>query len=540
MPYAYKVNGQAVSLEADPSVVAVRFNRAHPNSVRAMATEAAMVGPFSRRFDVPGENFTLVPVEPAKGAARATKARAGRPAQPQMQAAIQALNTQPAVDNALPVFRVNGSQVIAPDRLIVGVKDVKSAGALARKYKLKRLDSVGDNIVFGIAASADPFDVARQLDADPRVRFAEPDFIVIGRHAAKSAEPKRQTRAGKSKKASQYAMTITKASKAWKIQPGDPKIKIAVLDEGVDTKHPDLAPAIVGTYDAVDNDTFQEPNGWDGHGTACAGLAVAQGTGRASMRGAGTGCSLLAVRIGSSLVPNFPMVTSSIKLVAAIKWAVKNGADVLSNSWSAPPSNAIAEAFEKARRKGRKGLGCVIVIAAGNESGPVVFPGQLPNVLTVAASNEFDEFKSPTSRDGETGWGSCFGPEVGIAAPGVHNRTTDISSKSGYDPGNYAGHFGGTSASAPIVAGACGLVLSANPKLRESEVRAILQNTADKVGKKPYGANGRNNFFGAGRLNVLAAVKAARAMQVAPAAKPARRLGGQPRRAGLNAPSILQ
>jgi thermitase len=128
----------------------------------------------------------------------------------------------------------------------------------------------------------------------------------------------------------------------------------------------------------------------------------------------------------------------------------------------------------------------------------------------VSASNEFDEFKSPTSKDGESWWGSCYGKQIGVAAPGVHNPTTDISGPSGYAPGNYTPNFNGTSSATPIVAGACALVLSANPGLTEAEVRKIILDTADKVGPYPY-KNKRNDYFGHGRLNVLKALNAARA-----------------------------
>jgi thermitase len=58
----------------------------------------------------------------------------------------------------------------------------------------------------------------------------------------------------------------------------------------------------VGNYDAIDDDAFQEPNPWDGHGTACAGLAAAIHNNERGIRGTG-GCSLLAVRIAYSSQP---------------------------------------------------------------------------------------------------------------------------------------------------------------------------------------------------------------------------------------------
>jgi len=143
----------------------------------------------------------------------------------------------------------------------------------------------------------------------------------------------------------------------------------------------------------------------------------------------------------------------------------------------------------------------------------VAFPASLPNVLAISASNEFDQPKTKNSADDETWWGSNFGPEVDLAAPGVHNFTTDIVGQDGANPGgvvnaDYVNNFNGTSSSTPIVAGVAGLVLSVNPNLTEGQVRRLLTQTADKVGQVVY-TNGRNNQMGQGRVNALRAVQAA-------------------------------
>ncbi len=245
--------------------------------------------------------------------------------------------------------------------------------------------------------------------------------------------------------------------------------------------------------------------------TCCAGLAAATGGNGTGIMGTGSGCSLLAVRIAFSddREPR-RWVTSNEKIALGIDWAWENGADVLSNSWGGgTPSNAINEAFRRARTEGRGGQGCVIVIAAGNDNNVVSYPATLRDVLTVGASNEFDEPKTPQSKDGEAWWGSNFGPEVDIAAPGVHNLTTDNSGTAGYDPTHYYTSFNGTSSATPIVAGIAGLILSANPGLEESQVRQILIETADKVGSVPY-FGGRNDRMGSGRVNAERAVRRAK------------------------------
>jgi len=104
---------------------------------------------------------------------------------------------------------------------------------------------------------------------------------------------------------------------------------------------------------------------------------------------------------------------------------------------------------------GRDGKGAVVLVAAGNGNTTHDFPSNLEDVLSVSASNEFDEPKTPSSRDGETWWGSNFGPKIDVAAPGVHNATTDNAGNKGYNQspgidGNYVDNFNGTSSSTPI------------------------------------------------------------------------------------------
>ena len=312
-----------------------------------------------------------------------------------------------------------------------------------------------------------------------------------------------------------YALHLTRAIEAWNVVAPSPHIRIAILDEGVDVNHPDLRAMIVATFDAKDNDQDQQPNDWDGHGTACAGLAAALASDANGYRGIAGGCSIMAARIAYSLADGASWITTNSMIVKSIDWAWQNRADVLSNSWGGgAPSNAIINAFERARTQGRSGKGCVIVIAASNNDGPVEFPATLPNVLTVSASNEYDEPKTKTSADGESWWGSCFGPEVDVAAPGVHNYTTDISGTAGYNKGdgalndNYFATFNGTSSATPLVAGVAALILSANPNLRESSVRRVIKQTADKVGQVVY-TNGRNDRMGNGRVNAQRAVEMA-------------------------------
>jgi thermitase len=503
MVFEYEFMGQTVRLEPDDNLVAVRFKEPAQHSTRAAVSARSGLGPFTDRIELPGEKYTIIPVSQT-AAARSVR----------HHGAVESLEASNDVTRVAPVFKLGEQTVVATDRVLIGFKEqAEEVNCLLQELKCEIVEEREREYLVRIPEDACPFELARRLLAMKEVEYAEPDFVTIGKHIALHApspiagQPS-PLAAGDPLLSRQYAPRITKAIDAWNLQVGDPAIKIAILDEGVDTNHEDLKAAIVGSYDGIDDDAFQEPNSWDGHGTACAGLAAAVPNNNRGIRGIGGGCSLLAVRMAQSLSPTSRWSTSNSIIARSIDWAWKSGAAVLSNSWSGgAPSTAIVNAFERARKQGRGGKGAVIVIAAGNGSGPVYFPSNLPNVLTVSASNEFDQFKTKTSSDGEHWWGSDFGPEVDVAAPGVHNLTTDISGSAGYTSTNYT-DFNGTSSACPIVAGAVGLVLSANKDLTEAEVRKIITQSADKVGALPY-FNGRNDQFGFGRLNVLNAVKEA-------------------------------
>lgn len=498
MSYEYMVQGQMINLKIDEDCIAVRFKEPAFHSMRARVTEA--IGDFTNRFEVPGEKYTIIPV------AQTRMNRLDRHA-----TAFREFSSSPEVVHTTPVFKMGNNRLLATDRILIGFKpDVKKDMKIFADHQCEVIgNSYDGEYLLKIPEMASPFDLINEFSSMSVIEYAEPDFVIIGRHMVKQMQP--PALIGSDPLSSkQYVLEITQALEAWNLLKGIPDIKIAVIDEGVDTNHEDLKDAIVATYDAVDDDTFQEPNSWDGHGTCCAGLAAAIPNNNKGIHGIGGGCSLIPIRIAYSNTPHSNWITRDSWIQRGIDWAWEKGkADILSNSWGGGAcSTAIINAFNRARTNGRDGKGCIVVIAAGNEDGPVNFPGNIPEVLTVSASNEYDEPKTKTSRDGENWWGSSYGPEVDIAAPGVHNYTTDIMSQGGYSTDNYYAIFNGTSSATPIVAGAVGLVLSANSNLQEADVRKIIVETADKVGPIPY-FGGRNDRMGCGRLNVLKAVKKA-------------------------------
>jgi subtilisin family serine protease len=293
---------------------------------------------------------------------------------------------------------------------------------------------------------------------------------------------------------------------AWELTRGDPSISVAILDEGVDTAHPCLKPAIIAERDFIGGGgNSAMPDGDDAHGTACAGIVVSRGK---RYPGIAPDCSLIAARIGMSDGSKYGWVFDDFATADAIDWCWKQGAAALSNSWGGDvPSDSISRALGRARTQGRSGLGSVVCIAAGNDQDRTDFPGRLPDFVTVGASNWNDERKTHKSSDGEP-WGSNFGPTLTLLAPGVAIATTDISGARGYASGDFTTTFNGTSAATPHVAAAAALMLSVRPDLTAAQVRRLLVETADPIG----GQTGWTRELGHGRLNVAAAVRAAAAL----------------------------
>ena len=212
-----------------------------------------------------------------------------------------------------------------------------------------------------------------------------------------------------------------------------------------------------------------------GHGTSVAGVAAATSNNGAGVASVAWGCKLLPVRISDL---NGYATYSTI--ASGLTYAADHGARVANISFRASDSSTVASAAQYFQSKGG-----VVAMAAGNESA-FVSSADNPYVLTVSATD---------SNDALTSW-SNTGNNIDLAAPGVNIYTTTRGG--GYGLGT------GTSFAAPLVAGAAGLVISANPGLNAQQVQDILKQNADDLGTAGWDAS-----YGAGRLNVYKAVRAA-------------------------------
>lgn len=307
--------------------------------------------------------------------------------------------------------------------------------------------------------------------------------------------------------------------KVWQYSKGE-NVTIAIIDDGVDTIHPEftLPCKLVYPRDTIlDIDSAQPQTMDENHGTCCAGVALAQGSGLAS--GVAPMARLIPIRSGG---------LGSFSEAKAFAWAADHGADIISCSWGPPdgiwydpndPAHRIpfplpdssSLAIDYALKKGRNGAGCLLVWAAGNGNEEIHYDGyaSLPTILAVAAC-DYKEKRSPYSDFGQN-IACCFPSSSASSTPlGVSDGiwTTDRSLSLGYNPeGDYVGTFGGTSASCPGVAGCLALILSVFPKLENRHIRPILNMTSDKISSDTgkY-TNGHSHYFGYGRINPYLAI----------------------------------
>ncbi|KRA29575.1 MULTISPECIES: S8 family serine peptidase [unclassified Nocardioides] len=290
----------------------------------------------------------------------------------------------------------------------------------------------------------------------------------------------------------------------WDLTMGSASVTVAILDEGVELGHPDLAGAFL--HNGINLGTMSGTGAPTGnHGTPCAGIVAARTGNGIGVAGLAGGCRLLPIA--------FDRWTDT-EVAAGLRYARLQGAQVVSMSfgWNAWSHAVIDPAIQEAHN-----AGMIMCVATHNQNtlNGITYPATNPLVIAVGASDQADNRKSPSSPDGE-GWGSNYGPQMSVVAPGVRIPSTDRLGSNGYTGTAYTGTFNGTSAATPHVAALAALIRSRNSSLSNVAVRNIIEKTAAKVGTVAYAnvsghPNGTwNNQMGYGRIDVHAALLAAR------------------------------
>ena len=397
----------------------------------------------------------------------------------------------------------------------MGLKIKSEANYAVRSFFVEAEEGTGKKI----------FALANKLLKHHDVKLCHPELV---RPLGKKVAFDKQWHLSKTKINGRSINQHANVKAAWALSQGESTI-IAIIDDGVDTQHEEFAGAgkVLDARDFTRNIDGALPGSGDNHGTACAGVACANGTHGAS--GVAPKARLMPLRLRSML--------GSQSEAEAFKWAADHGADVISCSWGpadgkwwdssdpahdnvVPLPDSTRLAIDYALTNGRSGKGCVITWAAGNGNESVDNDGyaSYDGVIAVAACNDKGS-RSAYSDKGQALWCS-FPSSHGEPSLTDGIWTTDRTGQSGYNEGNvgdgdvvgnYTNSFGGTSSACPGVAGIAALILSRNSELRWQQVKDIIRHSCDQIDSAngKYDSEGHSLLYGYGRINALKAVKSA-------------------------------
>ncbi len=289
---------------------------------------------------------------------------------------------------------------------------------------------------------------------------------------------------------------------AWDIEKGHPSVIVAIIDDGIQTNHPDLAANIwsgVGYNFVAGNSTIVAGD----HGTHVAGTVAAVTNnsvgvaGVAGGNGAGTGARLMSCQVFTA--------SSQGGFHLAPVWAADNGAAISQNSWSYNVVNVydqnVLDAIDYFNANGGGSVmsGGITIFAAGNENSEGNwYPSFYSGAFSVA---------STTNQDIRAYY-SNYGTWVDVSAPG--GETISVSARgvlSTVSGSSYA-YYQGTSMACPHVSGIAALLVSYAHRNGSNLTRTQLANTIRNTTDNHYAVNPSfTGKLGTGRVNAYTALQ---------------------------------
>lgn len=320
-------------------------------------------------------------------------------------------------------------------------------------------------------------------------------------------------------KAITWSVTKINADDVWALGYNGSGVIVGVIDTGTDYNHMDL-------HNNMWHDTAAGYHyGWDfyngdddpmddhGHGTHTSGSVCGYGT-EGTETGVAPGATCMALRINYYSGGEYTWIQ-------AMEFGTDNGASVLTMSLGAPGTgnatlrtaeeNLLTAGVYHSVAAGNSGPGAGTILSSGDCPPPWFHPNQTYHggrsaVVTVGSTNSSDVIAGSSSR-GPVGWWGSVSPwndysdtepliDPDICGPGVDVVSTCWG-------GGYT-TMSGTSMATPHIAGVAALILDANPALSVAKIDSIIEVTSLDLG-----ASGKDNTYGAGRVDALAAVQAA-------------------------------
>ena len=324
---------------------------------------------------------------------------------------------------------------------------------------------------FRIPASSTVEETVAALTQQQGVASAQPNALYRlnddARAAATGAPP-----TGTTNGLPQYALELIEARKAHAISRGG-NVLVAIIDTGIDDKHPEIDGAIAAHYNAFAG----QPHTPRTHGTAITGIITA----RRELQGIAPDARILAVQAFGAETTDGAGTGNSYRVASGLNWALLKGARIVNMSFAGRSADPLVSRLID---KGAQG-GTIFIAAAGN-GGPdakPAFPASHEAVISVTAIDD-DRQLYPHAN---------VGAYVDLAAPGVEVMAP--AAGNGYDLAS------GTSIAAAHVSGVAALMLAAEPTLKREALLERLKATAMDLGTP-----GPDPQFGAGCINAARAL----------------------------------
>ena len=316
----------------------------------------------------------------------------------------------------------------------------------------------------------------------------------------------------------QWGMKDNNVEQAWKFTMGNPDLIVAVLDTGVDYTHEDLLPNLWRNSKEIPGNNIDDDNngfiddmiGWDfvsndnlpydlsmdpiqvlfsggnpGHGTHCAGNVAARGNNGMGIAGVAPNVKIMSLRFLSEKGGG-----TTADAIKSIKYAVDNGAKILSNSWGSegedPNEGTENQALRDIITYGEQ-RGVLFIAAAGNGHKGVGYNNDSDPQPAYPASYDHESIISVAALDvnNELGSFSNWGMKsVDIGAPGVNVFSTMVGnhySNLVVNVGGFEIPWDGTSMATPHVAGAAALYWSLHPTKSWKEIKTAILSSAKKI-----------------------------------------------------------
>jgi hypothetical protein len=305
---------------------------------------------------------------------------------------------------------------------------------------------------------------------------------------------------------------------AWTFWPSPPQlfpVRVAVIDSGIDGGHPELAGRVVAARSFVGGSAYRDEQG---HGTFVAGEIAANPFNGVGLAGLAFNARLLIAKVVRA-----DGTVSLSGEVAAIRWAVDNGAQVINLSLGGvrDPLNPQLDTYsplEQAAVEYAYSKGAVVVAAVGNGPqspatpwGFAHYPSALPHVIGVSAVRRDGSVPAYSNRDVVYNDLAAPGDAIFSTIPRpLAEKRAQCSGHPYSDCGSYEFRDAiGTSFAAPQVTAAAALLLGQRPELRPEQVAWLLERSADdataSTGCAPCPA-GRDLYTGWGTLDIASAL----------------------------------